>query len=151
MGGVDALDALVACYRITLRSKKYYLRFFFHFIDVAVVNGWLLYRRSCDYYGIARPRQNDLLSFKCKLAESLCKAGKDLQPTKKRRRPSLDAEVPQASRVRAPPVTRPQENIRSDKVGHWPNIGEKRQRCKNKFCNGKSVIFCVKCKKHFCA
>ena len=48
MGGVDLLDAYLAYYRTHLRSKKYYLRLFFHLLDLAVVNSWLLYRRDCD-------------------------------------------------------------------------------------------------------
>lgn len=41
MGGVDALDALISYYRIHIRSKKYSHRFFFHFVDMVVVNSWL--------------------------------------------------------------------------------------------------------------
>ena len=39
-GGVDLMDALVALYRIHARSKKFYRD---HFLDVTVVNCWLLY------------------------------------------------------------------------------------------------------------
>ena len=37
MGGVDLLDSLIALYRIKLRSKKYYHRLLFHFVDMAGV------------------------------------------------------------------------------------------------------------------
>ena len=37
MGGVDLLDSLIALYRIRIRSKKWYHRLVFHFIDMAVV------------------------------------------------------------------------------------------------------------------
>ena len=43
MGGVDLLDSLIGLYRIKLRSKKFYHRIFFHFLDVSVVTSWLLY------------------------------------------------------------------------------------------------------------
>ncbi|KAF2904348.1 hypothetical protein ILUMI_01806 [Ignelater luminosus] len=33
MGGVDLLDGQLAYYRIYVRLKKYYMRFFYHFID----------------------------------------------------------------------------------------------------------------------
>ncbi|MCL4124285.1 UNVERIFIED_CONTAM: hypothetical protein GTU68_017635, partial [Idotea baltica] len=52
MGGVELLHQLIALYRIQVSSKKYYHKFFFHFIDMAVVNSWLLYRRDCDKYGV---------------------------------------------------------------------------------------------------
>ena len=99
MGGGDALDALVSYYQIKLKSKKYYLRFFFHFVDVAIVNGRLLCRRACDFYGITYSKQNDLLVFKSRLAKSLCKVGKDMQPANKRGRPSLELLQPCASRA----------------------------------------------------
>ena len=127
MGGVDAL---VSYYRIKLKSKAYYLRFF-HFVDLAVVNGWLLYRRACDFYGITYSKQNDSLTFKSKLAESLCKVGKDMLPTKKLKRPSLDSQCSHASRVRIPCARRPLEEIRKDKIGHWSDVVATRQRCKN--------------------
>lgn len=47
MGGVDQLDALIAFYRIHTRSSKSYLKIFLHFVDMAVVVSWLLYRRDC--------------------------------------------------------------------------------------------------------
>nr|CAI5860068.1 unnamed protein product [Callosobruchus analis] len=33
-GGVDPLNSMLGFYRIKIRSKKYYLRMFFHFIDM---------------------------------------------------------------------------------------------------------------------
>jgi len=68
MGGVDLLDSLMGLYRITIRSKKWYHRLFFHYLDMAVVNAWLLYRR-------ARSQQNNtsevlrLAEFKAQIAE----------------------------------------------------------------------------------
>ena len=38
MGGVDLADQLIALYRIELRSKKNYLRLFFHMLDMIIVN-----------------------------------------------------------------------------------------------------------------
>ena len=33
MGGVDAVDVYISYYRIHIKSKKYYLRIFFHLVD----------------------------------------------------------------------------------------------------------------------
>ena len=38
MGGVDTLDSLLGLYWIKIRSKKYYHRIFFHFLDLTVVS-----------------------------------------------------------------------------------------------------------------
>lgn len=50
-GGVDLLDGLVSYYRIEIRSRKYNMKLIYHFIDMAVVSGWLLYRRDCRNQG----------------------------------------------------------------------------------------------------
>jgi hypothetical protein len=64
MGGVDLLDSLLALYRIPVRSKKWYHRLVFHFLDVMLVQAWLLYRRDADSSGILRKNQLPLLQFK---------------------------------------------------------------------------------------
>uniref|UniRef100_A0A3Q1EXC1 PiggyBac transposable element-derived protein 2-like n=1 Tax=Acanthochromis polyacanthus TaxID=80966 RepID=A0A3Q1EXC1_9TELE len=74
MGGADALDALIAQYRIHIRSKKYYHRLFFHFVDMVIVNSWLLYRRDCESLCVPRKLQKDLLAFRISVARALSKA-----------------------------------------------------------------------------
>uniref|UniRef100_A0A8D0DCP7 PiggyBac transposable element-derived protein domain-containing protein n=1 Tax=Sander lucioperca TaxID=283035 RepID=A0A8D0DCP7_SANLU len=71
MGGVDALDALIAYYRIHIRSKKYYHRLFFHFVDMVIVNSWLLYWRDCESLTVPRKKQKDLLAFRTSIAQAL--------------------------------------------------------------------------------
>ena len=48
MGGVDLHDQLMSLYRMSFKSRKYYQRLIFHFIDMAVANSWLLYRRDAE-------------------------------------------------------------------------------------------------------
>ncbi|KAG0431895.1 hypothetical protein HPB47_021349 [Ixodes persulcatus] len=60
MGGVDPLDMLVALYRTTLRSKKCYLKLFFHLIDVVVNHFGLLGRRLDIEPGSHREAQENL-------------------------------------------------------------------------------------------
>jgi hypothetical protein len=38
MGGVDPLDSLIGRYKIIQRSKKWYIRFFYHLPDLAIIN-----------------------------------------------------------------------------------------------------------------
>ena len=45
-------NALIGSYRIKLRSKKYYHRIFFHFLDTVVSNTWLLYLNDCNDVGL---------------------------------------------------------------------------------------------------
>ena len=76
MGGVDLCDMLLSLYRIRHRSTKYYMHIVFYCIGVAVVNGWLLYRRHMDQKNVPAKNQLCLLKFQADLAASLCKAGK---------------------------------------------------------------------------
>lgn len=150
MGGVDALDALIAYYRIHIRSKKYYHRFFFHFVDMAIVNSWLLYRRDSESLNIPKKKQRDLLSFRTSVAQALCMQGKDLSK-KKRGRPSSDLERDfERKRHRGPAKAIPAQEVRADAVGHWPVVESSRQRCKLPNCRGQTVIKCSKCNVHLC-
>ena len=79
MGGVDLMDALVALYRIHTRSKKYYHKFLFHFLDVTVVNCWLLYRRDCKDMQVPSKHVMMLQEFKLSVAEALLLEDHQLQ------------------------------------------------------------------------
>src|SRR5215469_2840803 len=76
MGGVELMESLIALYRINIRSKKWYHRIFYHFLDVAVVNSWLLYRKDCEMSKISQEDQLSLLQFKAEIAACLCRQGK---------------------------------------------------------------------------
>ncbi|XP_051948260.1 piggyBac transposable element-derived protein 2-like [Xyrauchen texanus] len=90
MGGVDLLDSLIALYRTKVRSKKWYLRLFFHMMDVAMVEAWLLYRRDSTSCGVEQKEQLRLMDFKSEVASCLCK--KDTL-CRKRGRPSLSVQA----------------------------------------------------------
>lgn len=72
MGGVDLLDSLIALYRNKVRSKKWYHRLVFHFLDMITVTTWLLYRRDCEGTGMEKIDQKRLYTFKSYIAEGLC-------------------------------------------------------------------------------
>ncbi|GLV40918.1 hypothetical protein CBL_08492 [Carabus blaptoides fortunei] len=69
MGGVDLQDCLSGLCRCSIRSKKWYHRIFYHMLDVAAVNSWLLYRRSQKQ--LEKPGKMPLLEFKTEVANAL--------------------------------------------------------------------------------
>lgn len=46
MGGVDLMDSYLGRYKIRTKSRKWYIRLFYHMIDMAVINSWVLYRKK---------------------------------------------------------------------------------------------------------
>ena len=54
MGGVDLGDMVISLYRITIKTRRWYIKIFWHLVDMAKVNAWLLYRRHCDHLHVPK-------------------------------------------------------------------------------------------------
>lgn len=144
MGGVDLIDSHIGRYKIMMRSKKWYMRIFYHLLDISVINAWLLYKRVNSGNG----KLLKLYEFRAEVAECLSK----VQITgPKRGRPSSGIEDQlQIKKHRGPAAVVPPKDVRCDEVGHWPNFSDKRQRCKMPNCKGFSTIICEKCRVNLC-
>lgn len=46
MGFVDKADMMMSTYKIDRKSKKWYMRIFFHFLDLAVHNAFIIFSSS---------------------------------------------------------------------------------------------------------
>ena len=46
MGGVELVDQCLAMYPHRRRNKRWYIRVFFRFLDVTIINAWRLYLMS---------------------------------------------------------------------------------------------------------
>ncbi|XP_063921127.1 piggyBac transposable element-derived protein 3-like [Zophobas morio] len=150
MGGVDLLDGLISYYRISLGSRKWYLKLFFHLIDLALVSAWLKYKTDMQKSNMDKKDILDSLGFRAEVAEALCRVGKD-ENTRKRGRPSGSTEKNYEEKKRrgaTKPI--PQFDVRTDKVAHFPSYNKERQRCKRPLCGLKTYFYCVKCKVHLC-
>ena len=141
---VDKMDALLSLYRTCIRSKKYYMKFYFHFMDLCAINAWLIYRRDCSDCNIPKKKVLSLFEFKLDLAELLCWSGK-----RGRKRLSDSLVVPR----KISKQVRPNDDIKKDKYNHWPEFGKK-NRCKNiinsNSCQALTHIICSKCEINLC-
>ena len=152
MGGVDLMDSLIALYRISLRSKKYYQKLIFHFLDASLVNSWLIYKRDCDSMNVPKKEIMTLQYFKHSVAQSLLLEGKPHPGDSKLGRPrrSVDALHLEKKRKANRTSSIPEQSVRKDGSHHWPGYGDKQMRCKMPGCNKRSCIYCTKCNTYLC-
>ncbi|KRZ01390.1 hypothetical protein T11_14306 [Trichinella zimbabwensis] len=149
MGGVDLNNMLSGLYRVSHRSRKWTKIIFFSVIATAATNGWLLYRREYELFSGKKSDSMDLLAFMTSISESLCLTNKALTPQRGRRRGRTVEEVAEPSTSTGarlmPPIV---EDAQKDKVAHWPDVGEKRRRCR--YCSKLSFVYCIKCNAPLC-
>lgn len=61
-----------------MRTKKWYIKIFYHLLDMTVVNSWLLYKKvKCQNITLA--------AFREQLSVSLCRGGLDTRQVRGRR------------------------------------------------------------------
>ncbi|KAL0160110.1 hypothetical protein M9458_043835, partial [Cirrhinus mrigala] len=71
MGGVDLLDSFAAKYKFPTKSHRWYIYIFWHTIILAVINGWLLYKRDCKALKMTKKEILNRRQFQAQLASSL--------------------------------------------------------------------------------
>lgn len=147
MGGVDLADMLIALYRTEVKTRRWYIKVFWHLVDIAKVNGWILYRRHYQQYGLPRNKNKSLLIFSQEIAEALIMANK-VPTSSNRGRPSKRKSVEKRPGGKKPAVPLPCHDVRYDCLGHWPIPVSDKKRCR--LCHEYSRINCEKCNIYLC-
>ncbi|KAH6933982.1 hypothetical protein HPB50_019370 [Hyalomma asiaticum] len=93
MGGVDLIDRYISYYRISLRTRKWTVRVFAHFLDLACCNSWIEYQRDCERALTPKKERLDLLEFKSNIANVFLKADTGRQPRSSQRLKSSQHRV----------------------------------------------------------
>ena len=138
MRAVNLADMLISLYRIKLGTRKWYHHIVYYCISVAVINGWILYKRHVTQNGVDKKRIMYLLDFQSRIAGSLLQEKKMVLVVVSRTQHPESVGAPM-----------PADEIRYDCVDHFPVFEDKQMRCKN-CCNGSSFAKCNKCDKHLC-
>ena len=153
MFGVDLADMLISLYRISVKTKRWYIKIFWHMIYVAKVNSWLLYKRHCRQKGSPANRQLTLLRFTLQFSDALIAEAKSQespkQPGRPPKRKSQDIAEPKKA-GRKPFSPSPNYSSQKDQVGHWPQIrSTEKGRCRH--CpSGYSRTHSLKCNVCLC-
>ena len=93
MDGVNLADMLISLYHVEVKTRRWYIKVFWHLVDIAKVNAWILYRHHCKEYGLPGNKNKSLLIFSQEIAEGLIHANKATTPGSSRGRPSKRKSV----------------------------------------------------------
>ena len=128
MGGADLSDQMKVTYEVGRESKfRFYLRVFFDFLDIAVVNSKIVYNK------IESAPSLSSLDFRYSIAQTMIRKF--------------------SSRKRVVPLSRPSIGPSFDIVDHLPDFAPSRVRCA--FCSSKTVesrtyVRCMTCNIALC-
>ena len=156
MGGVDLFDMLAALYRVDHKGRKWYKRILYWVLNVACVNGWILYRRHCSQLSVPRKDVLDLLAFVTNISQCLIVLNKQAPPLQRKRgRPTTEAAMSEDSHDENTPTRKatvhptPSAEIRLDNTGHLPDHKATKGRCRH--CKTSIVrTCCTKCGVFLC-
>lgn len=115
MGGVDKADMLKSIYEINRKSRRWWLRIFFHFLDVCVVNASII--QKC----LKPSEKMTLKDFKKGVIAGL------IASSGIRKRSLQVQDMPSTSTKRQ--KTRVSVEVRRDKSDHLPHLGGRMLRC----------------------
>lgn len=148
MGGVDLIDSMIARYRIIMRTKKWYIKIFYHLLDMTVVNSWLLYKK-------VKNQNITLAAFREQLSVSLCRGGLYTRQVRGRRSNDsieLQKDIENLRALkRTPTGSMPPIDIIKDNISHWEIHTKLRRICKMPNCKFQSYIRCSKCNVYLCS
>lgn len=144
MGGVDKIDQMLETYSIVRKSRRWWVKIFFHFMDLAICNSYIIYK-TCSTQNRKKPVSH--LTYRSILVNELIgnycsKLKRGYQPMKG------------FGKKRKMGVTTVQNTVRLSNVGmHLPEIIKSYRRCANcstKAKEKRSNILCPPCNVALC-
>ena len=76
MNGVDRSDQMLSCHNVSLKCYRWWKTLFFHLIDIAVVNGFLLFQKYKQDHpeeeALKRPGSYSIVEFREALIRQIC-------------------------------------------------------------------------------
>lgn len=136
MGFVDKADQLKTTYQINRKSHKWWHRIVWHFLDVAVVNSFIIFTEKSG------EKKMDLKTFRIAIVNGLVGAGTELA---RRGRPSGETAVSKFKKYVS-------LERRWDKAAHMPVHGNSRRcaLCSTKMEQHRTRWSCKTCEVGLC-
>lgn len=142
MGGVDLSDALIGYYNVLHKTRKWYRSFFYHFVDIAIVNAFILHKELASAKG---ERVMTHKAFREALVMELRAAGK---PHTVRQQLSA-AEQIQDGLGAAGKSSEDDSQVVTHMPKYFADDGSKgRRRCGH--CSMKTPVYCETCDVALC-
>lgn len=156
MGGVDLSDALISYYNVLHKTLKWYKTLFYHFVDIATVNAFILHKEMCKLQDRPELKQK---AFREQLILSLAGIGSAPRRSAPQNHPGLAVAAPAApssSQVpdTTPPTAPASSHLPAYFVEHMNDVNPRfratlgRRTCV--LCKRKSPVYCSTCKKTLC-
>lgn len=140
MGGVDLSDALIGYYNVLHKTKKWYKTFFFHFVDIAVVNSFILHQQLSKSLNKSALTQKD---FRETLVSELVKTATLFSPS--------PAPKPSTSEPSTTEVGSKEEPCWPEYFGTDASSGRRIcVLCKVSGLKVKTPVYCTKCSVALC-
>ncbi|KAG0422069.1 hypothetical protein HPB47_002092 [Ixodes persulcatus] len=117
MGGIDLMNRYISYYRISLRTKKWTIRLFARFLDMAVCNAWVQYLRDFELED-REGKKLSLIDFKVDVAETLIRANISREVRAER----ASSSATDGQRKTTKPVPIPNNDVRLDGYHHFQTI-----------------------------
>lgn len=142
MDGVDMMDRMIGHYPHGFKNKKWYLRVFFHLLNVAVVNSWIIYRKDVD-------NTTPLLNYKASIVWTMLELGKE---TKRGRKSNVESEESCKKEIKKKQSIGSIPELRYDGHEHYPIKVPTTQapRCRDLKCRSRTRFNCEKCRIPVC-
>jgi hypothetical protein len=129
-------------FRMKTKTPKWYRRILYHFVDLSLVNAFILRNHASGERQVAK-----LYQFKLEVATSLMHADSLAEPLS---RAAILLNIDEVEKsAKGDPVgdANPPDGMRMDGLNHWPNSVATRARCcRLKGCKKRSTVWCTKCK-----
>ncbi|CAK1578319.1 unnamed protein product [Parnassius mnemosyne] len=154
MGGVDVLDQQMEYYRTFIKTKKWTLKVLIHFLDLAIVNSWRLYRNDCMANKLSRREILPLLDFRMNIADGLSSLPARNRPSTSNieNEPPLDENESPLPKRQYRPANKPSESKWYDGYEHFPVFDEIKapRMCRYENCTSRTKVRCTKCDTYLC-